>query len=55
MTLYAVFSDYCDAGQTIYSNYDDAKRDYDERVSEEYSNGVDSYICKVVEVYKAIS
>ncbi|MBU8739719.1 hypothetical protein MOB72_08425 [Bacillus licheniformis] len=50
---YAVFSDYCDAGQTIYDNYEDALVDFEERTTNESYNGVDAYICEVIDEYKA--
>ncbi|MGL3988425.1 hypothetical protein ACSHMG_19170 [Bacillus [licheniformis] CMCC 63516] len=50
---YAVFSDYCDAGQAIYDNYEDALDDYAERIMNESRNGVDAYICEVIDEYKA--
>ncbi|MCY1629413.1 hypothetical protein LG208_05835 [Bacillus paralicheniformis] len=50
---YAVFSDYCDAGQAIYDNYEDALADYAERIMNEARNGVDAYICEVIDEYKA--
>ncbi|MCY8754818.1 hypothetical protein [Bacillus haynesii] len=50
---YAVFSDYCDAGQAIYDNYEDALADYAERIMNESRNGVDACICEVIDEYKA--
>lgn len=50
---YAVFSDYCDAGQSIYDNEDDARVDYEDRIKRESTNGVDAYLCVVLEEYKA--
>ncbi|MFP7377699.1 hypothetical protein [Bacillus paralicheniformis] len=50
---YAVFSDYCDAGQSIYDNYENALADFEERSTNESYNGVDAYICEVIDEYKA--
>ncbi|WP_155889692.1 hypothetical protein [Bacillus safensis] len=50
---YAVFSDYCDAGQTVYEDKDSALADYNERINRESTNGVDAYLCVVLEEYKA--
>lgn len=50
---YVVFSDYCDASQAIYDNYEDALADFKERTTDEAYNGVDAYICGVIDEYKA--
>lgn len=49
---YAVFSDYCDAGQEIFDNYADAKKYFIELIDDKYRNQVDAYLCKVVQSYK---
>ena len=50
---YVVFSDYCDASQAIYDNYEDALADFKERTTDEAYNGVDAYICAVIDEHKA--
>ncbi|MDR9794586.1 hypothetical protein GBG21_17000 [Aeribacillus pallidus] len=50
---HAVFSDYCDAGQEIFDTYEEAKAEFERRKNDENENGVDVYLCKVIEEYHA--
>ncbi|MGG1103268.1 hypothetical protein ABES74_04240 [Bacillus subtilis] len=50
---FAVFSDYCDAGQSVFDTYEEALADYNERINDDSWNGVDAYLCVVIDEYKA--
>jgi hypothetical protein len=50
---YAVFSDYCDAAQEIFDSYEEAKAEFEQRKNDRSTNGVDAYLCKVIEEYHA--
>ncbi|WP_366597606.1 hypothetical protein AB0R79_17855 [Bacillus velezensis] len=50
---YAVFSDYCDAGQGVFDTYEEALADYNERINDSSENSVDAYLCVVIDEYKA--
>ncbi|MEC1625438.1 MULTISPECIES: hypothetical protein [Bacillus] len=51
---FAVFSDYGpDAGQVVCETYEEALAEYNERINEDSWNGVDAYLCVVIDEYKA--
>jgi len=50
---YAVFSDYCDAGVVLFKTYEEAEKEFNERINDEDSNGVDAYLVEVKKGYKA--
>ena len=50
---YAVFSDYCDAGVALFETYEEAEKEFDERINCKYSNGVDAYLVELKKGYKA--
>ncbi|MED5047655.1 hypothetical protein P9738_12875 [Bacillus siamensis] len=50
---FAVFSDYCDAGHVVCETYEEALAEYNERIEDDSSNGVDAYLCVVIDEYKA--
>ncbi|MEC0670452.1 hypothetical protein P8875_09805 [Bacillus haynesii] len=45
---YVVFSDYCDAGQEFFEKYDEAQKEFANRIDDPSCNSVDTYLCSVM-------
>ncbi|MDF4197309.1 hypothetical protein [Bacillus subtilis] len=43
-----------DASPEIYETYEEALAEFNDRKEDEYSDGLDLYICEVIDVRKAI-
>ncbi|MED1740843.1 hypothetical protein P4U97_15235 [Bacillus swezeyi] len=45
---YVVFSDNCDAGIEFFKTYDEAQKEFADRIDDPSSNSVDTYLCSVM-------